>query len=128
MAAAAPEVATRSVVSRVGETLTVGETTYDLGNYTDVVVVGGGKATGGVTRALESILGDSLSGGHVVVEQAIDTETVRSSVGDHPLPSNRNVEVTIDILETVDDADEDTLVLFVLTGGAARFCRLRPET
>ncbi|EMA18271.1 glycerate kinase type-2 family protein [Haloarcula amylolytica] len=119
VAAAAPEVATRSVVSRVGETLTVGETTYDLGNYTDVVVVGGGKATSGVTRALESILGDSLSGGHVVVEQAIDTETVRSSVGDHPLPSDRNVEATIDILEIVDDADEDTLVLFVLTGGAS---------
>ncbi|AEM59286.1 hydroxypyruvate reductase (plasmid) [Haloarcula hispanica N601] len=117
--AAAPDVATRSAVSREGETLTIGETTYDLDSYSDVVVVGGGKAAGGVTRALESILGDRLSGGHVVVKQAADTDTVRSSVGDHPLPSDRNVEATTDILETVDDADEDTLVLFVLTGGAS---------
>ncbi|MDT3435907.1 DUF4147 domain-containing protein [Haloarcula sp. 1CSR25-25] len=117
--AAAPEAATRSAVTRDGETLTIGETTYDLEDYADVVVGGGGKAAGGVTRALESILGDSLSGGHVVIKQAVDTATVRSSVGDHPLPSDRNVEATTDILDTVDNADEDTLVLFVLTGGAS---------
>ncbi|GCF15220.1 hydroxypyruvate reductase [Haloarcula mannanilytica] len=117
--AAAPDVATRSAISRAGETLTIEETTYDLGNYSDVVVVGGGKAAGGVTRALESILSDSLSGGHIIVKQAVDTETVRSSVGDHPLPSDRNVEATADILETVEEAGEDTLVLFVLTGGAS---------
>ena len=117
--AAAPETATRSAVSRDGDELTVGDATYDLAEYSDVVVVGGGKAAGGVTRALESILGDSLSGGHIVVKQAVDTETVRSSVGDHPLPSDRNVEATADVLETVDAADEGTLVLFVLTGGAS---------
>jgi len=117
--AAAPDVATRAAINRDGETLTIGETTYDLGSYTDILVVGGGKAAGGVTRALESILGDSLSGGHIVVKQAVDTATVRSSIGDHPLPSDRNVAATTDILETVDGADEDTLVLFVLTGGAS---------
>ncbi|MFU1783807.1 glycerate kinase type-2 family protein [Haloarcula japonica] len=117
--AAAPAVATRSAIKRDGATLTIGEATYDLDSYSDVVVVGGGKATGGVTRALESILGDAISSGHIVVKQAADTDTVRSSVGDHPLPSDRNVEATTDILDAVDDADEDTLVLFVLTGGAS---------
>jgi len=117
--AAAPEVATRSAIECDNETLTIGETTYDLDSYDDIVVVGGGKAAGGVTRALESILGDRLSGGHIVVKQAADTETVRGSVGDHPLPSARNVAATTDMLETVDEADEDTLVLFVLTGGAS---------
>ena len=116
---AGPDVATRSAVNRDGETLTIGETTYDLADYTDVIVVGGGKAASGVTHALESILGDRLSGGHILVKQAIDTETVRTTVGDHPLPSDRNVQATADILGTVDEADEDTLVLFVLTGGAS---------
>ncbi|MDS0223106.1 DUF4147 domain-containing protein [Haloarcula sp. S1AR25-5A] len=117
--AAAPDVATRSAIKRDGETLTIGETTYDLDSYSDIVVVGGGKAAGGVTRALESILGERLSGGHIIVKQAVDTETVRCSVGDHPLPSDRNVDATTDILETVDEAGADTLVLFVLTGGAS---------
>jgi len=117
--AAAPEAATKSAIGREDQTLTVGGTTYDLDEYGEVVIVGGGKAAGGVTRALESILGDTLSGGHVVVKQAIDTETVRSSVGDHPLPSDQNVAATADILETVDEADAETLILFVLTGGAS---------
>ncbi|EMA04644.1 glycerate 2-kinase [Haloarcula vallismortis] len=117
--AAAPEAATTSTVSRDGQTLTIGESTYDLDEYDDVVVVGGGKAAGGVTRALESILGNSLDDGHIVVKQAVGTETVRSTIGDHPLPSDRNVEATADILDTVDAADADTLVLFVLTGGAS---------
>ncbi|MDQ2074396.1 DUF4147 domain-containing protein [Haloarcula sp. H-GB4] len=119
VATAAPEGATRAAVNRDGKTLTVGETTYYLDNYTDVVIVGGGKAADGVTRALESVLGDTLNGGHIVVKQATDTETVQRSVGDHPLPSNRNVVATTDILETVDEADAETLILFVLTGGAS---------
>ncbi|MHC3381358.1 glycerate kinase type-2 family protein [Haloarcula sp. H-GB5] len=117
--AAAPAAATKSAVGRDSQTLTVGGTTYDLDEYSEVIVVGGGKAAGGVTRALESILGDTLRGGHVVVTQAIDTEIVRSSVGNHPLPSDRNVAATTEMLEIVDEADEDTLVLFVLTGGAS---------
>ncbi|MBX0296182.1 glycerate kinase type-2 family protein [Haloarcula nitratireducens] len=117
--AASPETATRAAVDLSGQTLTIGETTYDLGEYTDVVLVGGGKATGGVTRALESVLGESLSGGRVVVKQPADTTTVRSVVGDHPLPSERNVEATAAMLDIVDEADEETLVLFALTGGAS---------
>ncbi|KOX91397.1 hydroxypyruvate reductase [Haloarcula rubripromontorii] len=117
--AAAPAAATKSTVSRDGETLTIAGTTYDLDEYTDVVVVGGGKAAGGVTRALESVLGDSLCGGHIVSKQAVDTQTVQISVGDHPLPSDKNVGATTEILETVDEAGTDTLILFVLTGGAS---------
>ncbi|MGB9951418.1 MULTISPECIES: glycerate kinase [unclassified Haloarcula] len=117
--AAAPTAATKSAVSRDGETLTIAGTTYELAEYTDVIVIGGGKAVGGVTRALESMLGDSLSGGHILSKQAVDTQTVQSSMGDHPLPSDKNVAATTEILETVDEADTDTLILFVLTGGAS---------
>ena len=117
--AAAPETATKSAVGRDGQTLMVDGSAYDLDRYDDVVIVGGGKAAGGVTQALESVLGDSLSGGHIIIKQAVDTETVQCTEGDHPLPSNRNVEATADILDTIDAADEDTLVLFVLTGGAS---------
>jgi len=84
-----------------------------------VVVVGAGKATGGVARALESILGDAITDGVVVTRHPVETERVRSSVGDHPLPSERGVEATADLAETVRAANERTLVLFVLTGGAS---------
>lgn len=117
--AGAPEAATRSAVDLNGRTLTVEASTYDLGAYDDVVVVGAGKAAGGVARELESILGDAITDGVVVTKHPVETERVRSAVGDHPLPSERSVAATADLVETVRAADERTLALFVLTGGAS---------
>ncbi|WP_135366614.1 glycerate kinase type-2 family protein [Halosimplex halophilum] len=117
--AAAPETATRSAVGLDGGTLTVGGSSYDLDEYDDVVVVGAGKAAGGVARALESVLGDRITDGVVVTKHPVETERVRAAVGDHPYPSERGVEATTDLIETVRAADEGTLVLFVLTGGAS---------
>jgi hydroxypyruvate reductase len=117
--AGSPETATRSAVELDGRTLAVEGSSYDLDEYDEVVVVGAGKAAGGVARALESVLGDALTDGVVVTKHPVETERVRAAVGDHPLPSERGVEATTDLVETVRAADERTLVLFVLTGGAS---------
>lgn len=115
----APGAATRDAVALADGTLAVGESTYDLEAYDDVVVVGAGKAAGGVARALESMLGDRIADGVVVTKHPVGTERVRCAVGDHPLPSERGVDATAELVETVRTADEGTLVLFVLTGGAS---------
>ncbi|WP_248517952.1 glycerate kinase type-2 family protein [Salinarchaeum laminariae] len=117
--AAAPENAARSGIDREGDSLHIGGTPYDLDAYETVLVVGGGKAAGGVTRVLESILGDRITDGFVVTKQPTETEHVRTAVGDHPLPSDRNVTATAELLELVRAAGEETLILFVLTGGAS---------
>ncbi|WP_049904071.1 glycerate kinase type-2 family protein [Halococcus agarilyticus] len=117
--AAAPRNATRSTVRREGETLHVDGSTYDLRSYEEVFVVGGGKAGAGVTRALESVLGERITDGLLVTKSPASLERVRNVVGDHPLPSERNVEATAEMLDLVSAADETTLVLFVLTGGAS---------
>jgi len=117
--AGSPEAATRSAVELDGRTLAVEGSTYDLDEFDDVVVVGAGKAAGGVARELESILGDAITDGVVVTKHPVETERVRAAVGDHPLPSERGVAATADLVETVRAADERTLVLFVLTGGAS---------
>ncbi|WP_436927557.1 glycerate kinase type-2 family protein [Halosimplex amylolyticum] len=117
--AAAPETATRSAVTLDGETLMIQGTEFNLTEYDDVLIVGGGKAAGGVTRTLESILDDRITGGLVVSKTPVETIYVEIVVGDHPVPSATNVEATDALLELVDAADERTLVLFVLTGGAS---------
>lgn len=117
--AADPETATESAVELDGDILVIGDSAYDLADYEDVVIVGAGKAAGGVTRALESVLGDRIADGLVVTKQSVDAATVRNVVGDHPIPSRRNVDATADLLDVVDAADEETLVVSVLTGGAS---------
>ena len=109
--AAEPARATRDAVTLEGDTLTIGAERFDLASYDDVLIVGGGKAAGGVTRALESILGDRITGGRIVTKHPEETERVQSVVGDHPLPSATNVEAMGSLRQLVTAADEDTLVL-----------------
>jgi len=117
--AAEPARATRDAVTLEGDTLTIGAERFDLASYDDVLIVGGGKAAGGVTRALESILGDRITGGRIVTKHPEETERVQSVVGDHPLPSATNVEAMGSLRQLVTAADEDTLVCCVVTGGAS---------
>lgn len=117
--AAGPETATRANVAVEDSVLTVGDSTYDLDDYREVLVVGGGKAAGGVLTALESVLGDRITDGLLVTKHSTKADRVRYVVGDHPLPSARNVKVTAELLDLVRSADAETLVLFVVTGGTS---------
>src|ERR1700704_5291014 len=55
-------------ISRHGEELVIGRRRYDLRRYERVVVVGAGKATASMARAVERKLGPRLRGGFVVVK------------------------------------------------------------
>ena len=126
VAAAAPERVVADAVSVEGDTLRVDDHTFDLTDYDEVVVVGGGKAGHGVATALERVLGDRISAGAVVVPDVPDApgdsdpvRRIERLPGDHPVPSERGVESTRRVIELVREADEWTLVLAVVTGGGS---------
>jgi hydroxypyruvate reductase len=105
-----------------GRGLTVAGETYDLDEYEEIVVLGGGKAVVGVVAELESLLGDRIDRGAVVTdapEDGEDVDRIDVLAGDHPVPSDRGVAGARRVLELADEADEDTLVLGVVTGGAS---------
>ncbi|WP_276302398.1 glycerate kinase type-2 family protein [Halorussus lipolyticus] len=104
------------------DVLSVAGETFDLGDYAEIVVLGGGKAAVGAAVALESVLGERIDRGAVVTDDAdgggaLDRIAVREA--DHPVPSERGVEGARAVLELADSADEDTLVLAVVTGGGS---------
>ncbi|TYL39244.1 glycerate kinase [Natronococcus pandeyae] len=119
--AALPETVVDSTMALEGETLRVQDSEYDLERFDEILVLGGGKATGGVAAALVDLLESRIDGGVVVTtapdQEAIGPVTVRE--GDHPSPSQRNVEATQELLEQADAAGERTLVLAAITGGAS---------
>ncbi|GAD51750.1 D-glycerate 2-kinase [Halarchaeum acidiphilum MH1-52-1] len=117
--AAHPASVIRETVTRDGDELRIAEATFDLSDYDDVVVLGGGNAASQVAAALEAVLGDALAGGIVVTDDPAETERVTVLPGDHPVPSERGVDSTRALLDAADDADADTLVLAVITGGAS---------
>ncbi|WP_135806583.1 glycerate kinase type-2 family protein [Halorussus marinus] len=122
IAAADPRRVVREAVGIDGDVLTVAGTRYDLGDYEELVVLGGGKAARGVAAALEAALGDRIDRGAVVTDGADDAdplERVDALAGDHPVPSERGVESARRVLELADGAADETLVLAPITGGAS---------
>jgi hydroxypyruvate reductase len=117
--AAHPERVVRDAVHLDGDELRIADGAYDLGDYDEVVVVGGGKAAAQVAVALEAVLGDRLTRGAVVTNDPEKTVRVEVLAGDHPVPSEEDVESTRRVLELVEGVDEDTLVLAVVTGGGS---------
>lgn len=102
-----------------GEILRIDGTAYDLAEVDRIIVVGAGKAAGRQARAVESVLGDRIDAGIVITTEAIDCDLIEVRHGDHPIPTERNVAATREVCALVEDADERTLVLVVLSGGGS---------
>ncbi len=117
--AADPKTVVPDSVSLNGDTLTVAGATYDISEYERVLVAGGGNAAATVASALEGVLGDRISGGVVVTDNPTETEHVSVLPGDHPVPRERGVRSTRELLTVADEATEDDLVLAVITGGGS---------
>jgi len=121
LAAVDPYNAVLKAVSIEGTQLHVANKKYDLAAYERIIVVGAGKATARMALAIESILADKLSAGLIVVK---DGHTASLSIIDqveaaHPVPNEAGITGTQGILNMVHAADEKTLVICLLSGGAS---------
>lgn len=117
--AALPGRAVERHLSLEGATLRVAGEVYDLDEFESVLVLGGGKAAGGLAAALESLLGERIDGGCVVTDAPADLDRVECHVGEHPTPGEGSLAGTRRVLDLARTADERTLVLAPVTGGGS---------
>ncbi|WP_225336356.1 glycerate kinase type-2 family protein [Halomicrobium urmianum] len=117
--AAKPATVIGERVSMDGPELVVDGHRYDLDDYDDVVVVGGGNAAATAASALEDVLGDRIDRGAVVTDNPTETDRIEVLPGDHPVPSERGVESTRQILELAASAGPGDLVVALVTGGGS---------
>ena len=110
-------------ISEVDDTLSLrsgGHTeTIDLSGFDQIVLLGGGNAASQVAREVEAILGDRLAAGIVVTDDPVACDRTTVLAGGHPLPTETGVESATQVLDRVREADERTLILAVVTGGAS---------
>ena len=101
--------------------LVVGNRRYDLNGYRRVVILGAGKAGAPMTQAAESVLGDRVSGGLVVVktDHSGPTQRVRVVEASHPTPDMAGVEAGREILALAQGAGRDDLVIALISGGGS---------
>jgi hydroxypyruvate reductase len=117
--AADPARVVANTLSLDGSTLVVGDRTLDLDDYERVVVIGGGNAAGYAAAAVHDVLGNRLDGGVVVTDNPAEAGPVDVLEGDHPVPSQRAVDNTRELLDLTDDLEEDDLAIGVVTGGGS---------
>jgi hydroxypyruvate reductase len=116
-----PYQATRAMLQREDDALVVEGRRYDLNQYRRVRVVGAGKAGAPMTQAVESILGERIHEGLVVVKtgHSAPTQHVEIVEASHPRPDAAGVAAGERILKLAQEANEDDLVIALLSGGGS---------
>ncbi|MEJ5357549.1 MAG: glycerate kinase [Desulfobacterales bacterium] len=104
-----------------GGRLEVGGKTWDLERFRRVLVVGAGKATAPMAKAVEDLLGERVAGGTVVVKDGHGLPLRRIAVREaaHPVPDGRGERGSAEILERLAGCGSDDLVIALISGGAS---------
>ena len=108
-------------ILRNGEALVIGRRRYDLRRYERVVVVGAGKATASMARAVEQRLGPRRHGGFVVVKHGHVVPTRRIVVAEagHPVPDRSGQRAAARLCDMAAELGRRDLLIVLLSGGAS---------
>lgn len=112
-------------VTRHDDTLVVAGRSYDLDAVDEVLVVGAGKGSLALVEAVGAVLGDRFSRG-VVVEKhgqggddSDRLDGIEVFEAGHPIPDEDGHRAAKQVMQLVNDAGEDDLVIACITGGAS---------
>jgi glycerate 2-kinase len=108
-------------VKMEGESLLIGKKRMELSKFDRILVVGAGKADAPMAQAVESLLGERVSDGIIVVKDGhgLPLQRVRVHEASHPVPDERGLGGTEEILSLVSGAGEGDLVICLISGGGS---------
>ena len=126
--AADPRKAVQRALQRTGNRLRVQSREYDLARVKNVFVIGFGKASATMAQAVEEILGDKITRGWVTVKYGhtapLATDKIHLHEAGHPLLDQCGLDGTQRILEILDSATENDLIVCLISGGGSALLEL----
>lgn len=101
--------------------LIAGRERYRLKAFRSIYVIGAGKASAEMARAVERLLGPHISGGEIGTKDghSIALRKIQIHECGHPLPDPRGVAVARRIAQIASQAGENDLVICLISGGAS---------
>lgn len=100
--------------------LRIKDKTVKTNDFNRLFVVGIGKCSLDACLELENILGDLIHEGIVIdISESKNLKTINLCQGTHPFPSQKNVDCTRKAISLLEKADEDDLVIFIISGGGS---------
>jgi len=120
---------TRRVVALEDTRLRVGEVRFDLGKVGQIYVVGAGKGSFPIARALDEVLGPRIARGVVAIKEPppIRLSHIRVITAGHPVPDIRSLEAGREVEAIAAQVKPDDLVFACMTGGCSALLVLPVE-
>ena len=111
-------------------TLNVANQSFNIEAFKNIYVIGAGKATALMAREIETILGERISEGHVIVKHGsgVPLKYITITEADHPIPDSNGIKATKDIIRIAAKSDAYDLVLCLLSGGGSSLLSDYPES
>jgi glycerate 2-kinase len=124
-----PQHLMRSHVSLHEDELRIAGQSIPLQEIRRVRVVGAGKATAAMAQALESVLGERITDGLIIVKHGhgLPLHHIRTVEAAHPVPDESGIRGTAELLTLLSDATENDLVIALISGGGSALLIDLPE-
>lgn len=116
-----PEKLIQTRIKRSGDVLQIAGKSYPLSRFRHIYVLAAGKAAALMAKETERILGDRITGGHVVTKYGHETNLrhLRLTEAGHPIPDAEGVKGTRKMLDIARQSGEEDLVVCLISGGAS---------
>lgn len=124
-----PEKLITKMMSVNGSVLTIQDRDFPLKGIRNIFLIGAGKASAAMGHYVENILGNRISGGHIVVKYEHSCKLKRAVVTEagHPVPDINGFRATEEIRKIAQQATENDLVICLLSGGGSALLADLPE-
>ena len=116
-----PYQATKKLVKTKGDILHVGKLCFDLKDHPHIFLLGAGKATYPIARALDDLLGDRINDGVIICKYGQQGELSRSRLyfASHPIPDESGFAAAREALSLTTQIKPGDIVFGCVTGGSS---------
>jgi len=116
-----PEQSTYNLVKMDGYRLKILNVEYNLRKINRIFVIGTGKGSYSIAKALENLLGDLIYEGVTVVKRGDRRKLNKIEVieAGHPIPDENSIVGAKKILELTKKADRNDIIFAAITGGSS---------
>ena len=115
-----PYVKTKELVRVEGSILHVGKNQFDLNYYTRIYVLGAGKATYPIAKALDEVLGERITDGVVICKYGQEGTLKHSRLyfSSHPIPDENGYKACQELMKIARQTVDTDIVFSISTGGS----------
>ena len=100
--------------------LTIQGKKFNLSEFKNVFLIGFGKASIEAASALYDVMGERITKGFIIgLEEKFISQNILAKAGTHPLPSEKNIGLTRELLENLEGMTEKDLVISLISGGGS---------